>query len=91
MDPDVVDSGLRFELRLGVQSPDSGFVPHFSAACRRDSSALGVPLFRDETGLLRGWLALPAGIFAGGGYLLHSGGHDMLCSPAELDPRDHKM
>jgi len=26
-----------------------------------------------------------------GGYLLHSGGHDMLCSPPELDPRDHKM
>src|SRR2546427_5755862 len=25
-----------------------------------------------------------------GGYLLHSGGHDMLCSPPELDPRDHK-
>ena len=26
-----------------------------------------------------------------GGYLLHSGGHDMLCSPPELDPRDHKL
>ena len=29
--------------------------------------------------------------YAYGGYLLHSGGYDMLCSPPELDPRDHKM